>query len=130
LDRIDIHIEVTPVSFEELSDKRSGELSATIRQRVTEARDVQELRFQKREDVHCNAQMDSGLIKAMCHIDESGHRLLKTAMDRLKLSARAYDRILRVARTIADLEKSEQIQTNHLAEAIHFRSLDRENWAG
>jgi magnesium chelatase family protein len=130
LDRIDIHIEVTPVSFDELSDKRSGELSATIRQRVTEARDVQELRFQKREDVHCNAQMDSGLIKAMCHIDESGHRLLKTAMDRLKLSARAYDRILRVARTIADLEKSEQIQTNHLAEAIHFRSLDRENWAG
>jgi magnesium chelatase family protein len=130
LDRIDIHIEVTPVSFDELSDRRNGESSEAIRQRVVHARTIQEQRFAERSDVHCNAQMDSGLLKNMCAIDATGQKLLRTAMDKLKLSARAYDRILRVARTIADLEHSEQIQPNHLAEAIHFRSLDRENWAG
>lgn len=130
LDRIDIHIEVTPVSFDELSDRRNGESSERIRQRVVEARTIQEQRFVERSDVHCNAQMDSGLLKTMCSIDATGQKLLRTAMDKLKLSARAYDRILRVARTIADLDHSEEILPNHLAEAIHFRSLDRENWAG
>jgi magnesium chelatase family protein len=130
LDRIDIHIEVTPVSFDELSDRRNGESSEMIRQRVIEARKLQEQRFMERNDVHCNAQMDSGLLKSMCHIDATGQKLLRTAMDKLKLSARAYDRILRVARTIADLDHSQEILPNHLAEAIHFRSLDRENWAG
>jgi magnesium chelatase family protein len=130
LDRIDIHIEVTPVSFDELSDRRNGESSEMIRGRVVDARAIQEQRFAERNDVHCNAQMDSGLLKAMCHVDATGQKLLRTAMDKLKLSARAYDRILRVARTIADLDRSEHILPNHLAEAIQFRSLDRENWAG
>jgi magnesium chelatase family protein len=130
LDRIDIHIEVTPVSFDELSDQRCGEPSAVIRSRVVAARALQEERFASRPDVHCNAQMDSGLLKTMCVVDEAGHALLRTAMDKLKLSARAYDRILRVARTIADLDHSDSVRPQHLAEAIHFRSLDRENWAG
>lgn len=130
LDRIDIHIEVTPVSFNELTAQAAGETSQVIRERVITARKVQEKRYTKRKEIHCNAQMDSRLLKQVCVINEAGTALLKTAMAKLKLSARAYDRILKVARTIADLEGSENIQTHHLAEAIQYRSLDRENWAG
>lgn len=130
LDRIDIHIEVTPVSFDELSDKNVGEGSASIRTRVIKAREMQEKRYEKRTDIFCNAQMDSKLLKELCAIDEAGSKMLRSAMDRLKLSARAYDRILKVARTIADLDESVDIRTEHLAEAIQYRSLDRENWAG
>ncbi len=130
LDRIDIHIEVTPVSYDELSDKRMGEPSHAIRDRVIKARQIQEERYEKRTNIFCNAQMDSKLLKELCAIDEAGNKLLRSAMDRLKLSARAYDRILKVARTIADLAESEEIKTEHLAEAIQYRSLDRENWAG
>jgi magnesium chelatase family protein len=130
LDRIDIHIEVTPVSFDQLSDQRAGERSTIIRSRVIHARNVQEERFNEDKGIFCNAQMDSRTLKKLCQIDSAGHQLLKTAMDRLKLSARAYDRILKVARTIADLDSSEKIRPEHLAEAIQYRSLDRENWAG
>jgi len=130
LDRIDIHIEVTPVSFDELTDDREGEPSVTIRERVIDARILQESRFKDKGHLHCNAQMASNEVKKICEIDEDGHELLKTAMDRLNLSARAYDRILKVARTIADLAKSDNVKTEHLAEAIQYRSLDRENWAG
>ena len=130
LDRIDIHIEVTPVSYDELSTRRIGEASAGIRDRVIEARKKQEERYANRDEIHCNAQMDSKLLKEICAIDEAGQALLRTAMDRLKLSARAYDRILKVARTIADLTGSENVLSEHLAEAIQYRSLDRENWAG
>lgn len=130
LDRIDIHIEVTPVSYDELSDKKSGEGSSGIRQRVIKARQIQEERYAERKEIHCNAQMDSKLLKEICEIDEAGSKMLRVAMDKLKLSARAYDRILKVARTIADLDSSANIKTEHLAEAIQYRSLDRENWAG
>jgi magnesium chelatase family protein len=130
LDRIDIHIEVTPVSFGELTTGKSGESSKEIRDRVINARNTQQERYKIRREVHCNAQMDSKLLKQMCVIDDAGNQLLKTAMNRLKLSARAYDRILKVARTIADLDNSPNIKTEHLAEAIQYRSLDRENWAG
>ncbi len=130
LDRIDIHIEVTPVNFEELSDKRKGEPSEAVRKRVIQARQQQEQRFEGSEGVYANAQMSKQMINRHCSIDESGQAILKTAMERLGLSARAYDRILKVARTIADLDASEQIQTSHLAEAIQYRSLDRDDWAG
>jgi magnesium chelatase family protein len=131
LDRIDIHIEVTPVSFEELSSsKRNNEKSTIVRQRVINARAIQLERYQKREGIYCNAQMPGNQIKVLCAITDAGNNLLKTAMQRLNLSARAYDRILKVARTIADLDNSVDIQTHHLAEAIHYRSLDRENWSG
>lgn len=130
LDRIDIHIEVTPVSYDKLSERRLGESSAPIRERVITARKLQEARYAGRKLIHCNAQIDSKLLKEICEIDEAGNKLLRSAMDRLKLSARAYDRILKVARTIADLDQSENIRTEHLAEAIQYRSLDRENWAG
>jgi len=130
LDRIDIHIEVTPVSYDQLSETRRGEASSEIRERVMRARQLQESRFSGQSTVHCNAQMDSRTLKEHCSIQESGHVLLKNAMNRLKLSARAYDRILKVARTIADLDGAEAIATHHLAEAIQYRSLDRENWAG
>ena len=128
LDRIDIHIEVTPVPFKELSNKELSERSAEIRKRVVVARDLQKLRFEKSKEVHSNAQMSSKMIRSFCTIDETGNILLKTAMERLKLSARAYDRILKVARTIADLDSSLEINNEHLSEAIHYRSLDRENW--
>ncbi len=130
LDRIDLHVEVTPVPFSELSNKRISESSAEIRERVVNARKIQEERYKGSEGVYCNAQMSSKQIRTICVINESGQTLLKTAMERLGLSARAYDRILKVARTIADLDKSENIETQHLAEAIQFRSLDREGWAG
>jgi len=130
LDRIDLHVEVTPVSFNELSEKGSGESSTQIRKRVIVAREIQEERYKNKKGVHANAQISSKTLKEICQIDQSGKDLLKKAMDKLGLSARAYDRILKVARTIADLEGEENIQTNHLAEAIQYRSLDREGWAG
>lgn len=131
LDRIDLHVEVTPVSFNELSKvDYKGESSNQIRERVIKAREVQAKRFEKNKGIYANAQMTSKQLREICVIDEAGNALLKTAMDRLGLSARAYDRILKVARTIADLDSSSKIETNHLAEAIQFRSLDREGWAG
>ncbi|NND78186.1 MAG: YifB family Mg chelatase-like AAA ATPase [Flavobacteriales bacterium] len=130
LDRIDIHIEVTPVSFDELSDTRPTEKSSAIRTRVMQTRMVQHERFAGIPKVHSNAQMDKKQILEFCQITESGKELLKKAMDKLGLSARAYDRILKVSRTIADLNRSEIIENNHLAEAIQYRSLDREGWAG
>ncbi|GAB4314280.1 MAG: YifB family Mg chelatase-like AAA ATPase [Bacteroidales bacterium] len=128
LDRIDIHVEVVPVSFSDLSSLREGEKSSVIRERVVAARKIQEKRFEGVTGVYCNAQMSSRQLRAVCQIDKAGQTLLKTAMERLSLSARAYDRILKVARTIADLAGSPNILTEHLAEAIHFRSLDRETW--
>lgn len=130
LDRIDIHVEVVPVPFRQLADARSGEKSEMVRNRVVEARLIQEERYREHKNIHCNAQMSSKLLRQICKIDEVGQVLLKNAMEKLGLSARAYDRILKVSRTIADLENSPDIRTEHLAEAIHFRSLDRENWGG
>ena len=129
LDRIDIQIEIVPVPFEKISD-RQGESSATIRQRVIKARQKQEERFSGYPGTYCNAQMTSKQLSSFAQPDTKGLLLLKNAMERLNLSARAYDRILKVSRTIADLEESEQIQPSHLAEAISYRNLDRENWAG
>lgn len=130
LDRIDLHVEVTPVNFNELSSERLSEKSEAIRERVTEARNIQISRFSDFPEVFCNAQMSPNAVRNICRINETGQALLKQAMERLGLSARAYDRILKVSRTIADLAGSEEIQLEHLAEAIHFRSLDREGWAG
>jgi magnesium chelatase family protein len=130
LDRIDIHIEVTPVPFNDLTNRRKSESSADVRTRVLRAREIQSHRFAKHDGIYCNAQMQAGLLREICLIDEAGQQLLRTAMEKLGLSARAYDRILKVARTIADLEESPEISTNHLAEAIQYRSLDRESWAG
>jgi magnesium chelatase family protein len=130
LDRIDLHVEVTPVSFNELSSKSSSEGSGGVRDRVIKAREIQAQRFEGVEGVYCNAQMSSKQLKEICEINAIGQNLLKTAMDRLNLSARAYDRILKVSRTIADLAASEEIKPEHLAEAIQYRSLDREGWAG
>ncbi|HCI57270.1 MAG: YifB family Mg chelatase-like AAA ATPase [Bacteroidetes bacterium] len=130
LDRIDLHVEVTPVSFSELSKKRVSEKSEDIRKRVVEARVIQEERYKEHDGVYCNAQMSSKMLHDICRISDEGNQLLKTAMEKLGLSARAYDRILKVSRTIADLAASPDIKTEHLAEAIHFRSLDREGWAG
>ena len=130
LDRIDIHIEVTPVPFDKLSDDRKGESSVEIRKRVTAARELQTKRFETFENVHYNAQMSTKQIRSFCVLDDNSKQLLKTAMERLNLSARAYDRILKVARTIADLEASESINGNHITEAIQYRSLDREGWLG
>lgn len=130
LDRIDIHIEVTPVKFDELADKRQSERSENVRERVMKAREIQEERFKAVDNVYANAQMSKKMLNTYCDINDAGREILKKAMDRLGLSARAYDRILKVARTIADLDAAESIQTTHLAEAIQYRSLDRENWAG
>lgn len=130
LDRIDIHIEVTPVGFSRLSELRPAESSAVVRARVIRARERQLQRFEKEEDMYCNAQMKASQLREICRIDEAGRALLKMAMEKMGLSARAYDRILKLARTIADLEGSEEIQNEHLAEAIQYRSLDRDNWAG
>ena len=130
LDRIDLHVEVTPVNFSELSSSREAEKSSLIRERVMKAREVQDKRFAENELLHYNAQMSSNMVRQICVIDEVGQGLIKKAMEKLGLSARAYDRILKVARTIADLAGSENIEVEHLAEAIHYRSLDRESWAG
>jgi magnesium chelatase family protein len=130
LDRIDIHIEVTPVPFEKLSEERNGESSAVIRKRVISARELQTKRFKDSKKVHYNAQMNTKQIRKHCALDEASKTLLKTAMERLNLSARAYDRILKVSRTIADIEGVEKIDGNHISEAIQYRSLDREGWLG
>jgi magnesium chelatase family protein len=130
LDRIDLHVEVTPVDFKELSSTRQTETSAEIRERVIKARDIQQERFKDKEGLYSNAQMESQLVQDMCQISEASKLLLGRAMTKLQLSARAYDRILKVARTIADLANSDEIKTEHIAEAIQYRSLDRENWAG
>lgn len=130
LDRIDLQIEVTPLPFEKMAASRPGEPSSAIRARVIRARQIQEQRYTDVPGVYCNAQMNSRLLARYAQPDEQGLSLLKTAMNRLNLSARAYDRILKVSRTIADLEGSERIQPAHLAEAIGYRNLDREDWAG
>ena len=130
LDRIDLQIEVIPVPFEKMSDNHPSESSAAIRERVIYARQVQEKRYANSTGIYCNAQMNSKLLNLYARPNEQGLSLLKNAMQRLNLSARAYDRILKVARTIADLEGCEQIQSSHLAEAIGYRNLDREDWAG
>lgn len=130
LDRIDLHVEVTPVPFSELSKNETGEHSENIRERVIKARERQALRYQGVEGVYANAQMSSKQLKEICVISQAGQTLLKAAMDKLNLSARAYDRILKVSRTIADLADSDDIKVEHLAEAIQYRSLDREGWAG
>ncbi|MGB0137988.1 MAG: YifB family Mg chelatase-like AAA ATPase [Flavobacteriales bacterium] len=130
LDRIDLHVEVTPVSYDALSDARQGESSATVRQRVVLARNRQRERFKDRMHLHCNAHMDAASLKHICALDAPSEKLLRTAMQKLDLSARAYDRILKVARTIADLRGANEIGSGDLAEAIQYRSLDRESWAG
>lgn len=128
LDRIDLHIEVTPLSHEALAEKKFGESSAVIRQRVIAARKIQEERYKGYKGIHCNAQMNQQLFRQWCDIDAECQELMKNAMNRLGLSARAYDRILKVARTIADLAGDEQITVAHLSEAINYRSLDRDTW--
>ncbi|MDH4057878.1 MAG: magnesium chelatase, partial [Cyclobacteriaceae bacterium] len=130
LDRIDLHVEVVPVSFDEMTANRNAETSEEIRQRVVTAREIQLQRFIAQKEIYCNAMMPSNLVKEVCEINEAGKALLKTAMERLGLSARAYDRILKVSRTIADLSGTTEIRVEHLAEAIQYRSLDREGWAG
>ena len=130
LDRIDIHIEVTPVPFDKLSEERKGESSVEIRKRVTEAREIQTERFNNSNKVHYNAQMNVKQIREFCKLSDESNNLLKIAMEKLNLSARAYDRILKVSRTIADLDAEENIKSNHLTEAIQYRSLDREGWLG
>ena len=127
LDRIDIHLEVVPVPFNKLSELNPGEPSEKIRERVMRARNIQAERFRGTE-IYANAQMSSRMLRKYCNPDEAGNQLLKNAMERLGLSARAYDRILKVSRTIADLEGSERILADHLGEAIQYRSLDKENW--
>jgi len=130
LDRIDIHIEVQPVPFEKLTEERRGEPSHLIRKRVTEAREIQSERFKENKKVHYNAQMSVKQIRKYCDLNDESKTLLKNAMERLNLSARAYDRILKVARTIADIASENDISPDHIAEAIQYRSLDREGWLG
>ena len=130
LDRIDLHVEVTPVSFTELSSKEKGESSNGIRKRVIDSRVIQERRYAEDKMAHANAQMSSKQLQKFCNLDKESSEMLKMAMEKLNLSARAYDRILKVSRTIADLSNSENIESQHIAEAIQYRSLDREGWAG
>jgi magnesium chelatase family protein len=130
LDRIDLHVEVVPVSFDEMTANRKTETSSEIRERVVRARQIQSERFRDNDAVYCNAMMSSNMVKRVCMLNDPGKALLKTAMERLGLSARAYDRILKVSRTVADLAGSEDIKVEHLAEAIQYRSLDRDGWAG
>ena len=130
LDRIDLHIEVTPVSFDQMTADLKAEKSSVIRERVIRAREIQSVRFNEMSDVYSNAMMPSQMVKKICLTNEAGKTLLKTAMEKLGLSACAYDRILKVSRTIADLAGTENIQIEHLAEAIQYRSLDREGWMG
>ncbi len=128
LDRIDIQVEIVPVPFNDLVKETPSESSAAIRERVIRARQIQEQRFADEPGIHCNAQMTPRLLQKYAQPDERGRVMLQSAMDRLNLSARAYDRILKVSRTIADLDGSDTIQSAHIAEAIGYRSLDRENW--
>ncbi|MFN8287387.1 MAG: YifB family Mg chelatase-like AAA ATPase [Chitinophagales bacterium] len=128
MDRIDLHVEVTPVSFNELSGERKTDNSSSIRERVLKAREIQAKRFEGKEGLYANAQMEAQMVQEICKITDIGKNLLSRAMQKLNLSARAYDRIIKVSRTIADLAASEEIKTEHLAEAIQFRSLDREDW--
>lgn len=130
LDRIDIHIEVNPVPFEKLSEEKLAESSTIIRERVTKSREKQSKRFSEIDNVHYNAQMSVKQIRKFCILSDESKTLLKNAMEKLNLSARAYDRILKVSRTICDLDNSEHINSNHIAEAIQYRSLDREGWLG
>ena len=130
LDRIDIHIEVVPVKYDKLSNNGSTERSMAVRERVIKARAIQAKRFEQVKGVYSNSQMTPAMQRKYCQFDEQGGRLLKTAMDIRGLSARAYDRILKVARTIADLDESENIASEHISEAINYRNLDREGWAG
>ena len=130
LDRIDLHVEVTPVPFNELSSAKNSDNSTVIRERVIKAREMQAERYKNNPGIYCNAQISSKMLKEICVIDNVGQNLLKAAMEKLNLSARAYDRILKVSRTIADLNGSEKIKPEHLAEAIQYRSLDREGWGG
>jgi magnesium chelatase family protein len=130
LDRIDLHVEVTPVPFNELSSAKNSDNSIVIRERVIKAREIQAERYKNNPGIYCNAQISSKMLKEICVIDNVGQNLLKAAMEKLNLSARAYDRILKVSRTIADLSGSEKIKPEHLAEAIQYRSLDREGWGG
>lgn len=128
LDRIDIHIEVVPVPVNDLMTSEKSESSEKVRERVIKARKIQELRYSEITGIFCNAHITSRILKESCSIDDESKNLLRKAIDNLNLSARAYDRILKVARTIADLDESENIKTEHLSEAIHFRNLDRESW--
>lgn len=130
MDRIDLHIEVEPVPFEQLSEKELGESSERIRERVTMARSIQSIRFDSLKSVHYNAQMSSKLIRTHCKLQPEAEALLEAEMKKLFLSAPAYDRILKVARTIADLDQKSQLLSDHIAEAIQYRSLDREGWMG
>lgn len=130
LDRIDLHVEVTPVNFSELTSAFEAEKSASIRERVIRARTVQDRRFEGNPALHCNAQMSPNMVRGVCNVNEAGQALIRKAMEKLGLSARAYDRILKVSRTIADLAGTESVELEHLAEAIHYRSLDRDSWAG
>jgi magnesium chelatase family protein len=128
LDRIDLHVEVTPVKFQELSQENAAENSTSIRKRVKQARIFQSTRYASYPDTYCNAQLNAAQLYRYCNIDEQATKLISQAMEKLHLSARAYDRILKVSRTIADLEGSDKILSNHIAEAIQYRSLDREHW--
>tara|TARA_R110000868_G_scaffold127003_4_gene334416 strand:- start:1759 stop:2613 length:855 start_codon:yes stop_codon:yes gene_type:complete len=128
LDRIDLHVEVTPVGIEEISSKQLAEKSMVIRERVIKARNIQNERFAQLEGIHANAQMESKQLRQVCELSKEGMDLLRAAIEKLNLSGRAYDRILKVARTIADLDNSKDIEPNHLAEAVQYRSLDRESW--
>ncbi|MBN2214502.1 MAG: YifB family Mg chelatase-like AAA ATPase [Bacteroidales bacterium] len=130
MDRIDIHIEVVPVPFEKLAEERKAETSEEIGYRVMQARKIQMQRYKEQNGIHSNSQMTSSLLRQYCELTSEGRSLLKTAMQKLGLSARAYDRILKVSRTVADLETSESIRPQHVAEAIQYRSLDRDSWAG
>jgi magnesium chelatase family protein len=130
LDRIDLHVEVTPVAFKELSSSDKSEDSGQIRARVIKAREIQAERFKGNEGMYSNSQMEANQVQEICVISDAARNLLGRAMQKLQLSARAYDRILKVSRTIADLSASDEIKTEHIAEAIQYRSLDRENWAG
>ena len=131
LDRIDLHVEVVPVSYDELSSTERPKItSSEIRKRVIEARKIQEERYKDFKNVYCNAQLPSRLVREYCQLNKAGQLLLKKAMEKLQLSARAYDRILKVARTAADLGGKTDIGIEHISEAIHFRSLDRESWGG
>ena len=130
LDRIDIHIEIVPVPFEKLAELKTAESSEAIRQRVIKARNIQQIRFKDIPGIHCNAQMSSKMLQQYAVLNQEGQNLLKQAMQRMNLSARAYDRILKVSRTIADIDGSPNIEIPHIAEAINYRNLDREGWAG